>query len=355
MAPRAVGMARKPAAEETLSAVEPEGGAENAPPQPVALVLAPLIAPYKKRGRVKLRIERLPRRARLSQGQNNGDGSWSLMLDELEDLEYLPPEGSTETPVLGIRILRVEAGDATTLAVLDYALPAPSRSGQTGTSDASAGPARKSSDDADLRRLRNELAKAQAGLALREAELAEAREEAEQARSEAPQQAVEKELASARESWEVELHARLAALTNDKATDLQKKHDSWRHETEAALAQAEKQWKAAEAERLAAAEARWKENSSRSPTQSRAQVDSVRSDNAELGRLREKIEALQSSLSKSDSEVAKARAGATAAEERARKNNTQSRAEVDALRSDNAELGRLREKIEALQSSLGNS
>jgi len=355
MAPRAVGIARKPAAEETLSAIEPDGGADDATPEPVALVLAPLIAPYKKRGRVKLRIERLPRRARLSQGQNNGDGSWSLMLDELEDLQYLPPEGATEAPILGIRILRVEAGDATTLAVLDYALPAPSRGGQAGTAGSSAGPARKSSDDAELRRLRNELAKAQAGLALREAELAEARDEIEQAKAAVPQQAPEKELAAAREAWEVELQARLAALTNDKASDLQKKHDSWRHETEAALAQAEKQWKAAEAERLAAAEARWKENASRSLTQSRAEAEALRSDNAEMARLRDKIEALQSSLSKSENEVAKARADAVAAEERARKNSVQSQAEVDALRRDNAELGRLREKIEALRSSLSKS
>src|SRR3569832_2215788 len=352
MAPRAVGIARKPAAEETLSAIEPDGGADDATPEPVALVLAPLIAPYKKRGRVKLRIERLPRRARLSQGQNNGDGSWSLMLDELEDLQYLPPEGATEAPILGIRILRVEAGDATTLAVQDYALPAPSRGGQAGTAGSSAGPARKSSDDAELRRLRNELAKAQAGLALREAELAEARDEIEQAKAAVPQQAPEKELAAAREAWEDELQARLAALTNDKASDLQKKHDSWRHETEAALAQAEKQWKAAEAERLAAAEARWKENASRSLTQSRAEAEALRSDNAEMARLRDKIEALQSSLSKSESETAKARADAAAAEERARKNSAQSRTEAESLRAENAELGRLREKVQTLQSSL---
>src|SRR4029077_16536154 len=108
---------------------------------------------------------------------------------------YLPPEGSTEAPVLSIRILRVEAGDATTLAVLDYALPAPSRAGRAAISDPSAGPVRKSSDDAEMRRLRNELAKAQAGLALREAELAEARDEAEQAKAGTPHQTVDKELA----------------------------------------------------------------------------------------------------------------------------------------------------------------
>ncbi len=129
--------------------------------------------------------------------------------------------------------------------------------------------------------------------------------------------------------WEVELRARLAALTNDKATDLQKTHDSWRQGTEAVLAQAEQEWKAAEAERLAAAEARWKENSSRSLTQSRAEVDSLRGGNAELGQLREKIETLQASLRKSETDAAKARADAAATEERARKNTAQSRAEAD--------------------------
>jgi hypothetical protein len=53
-------------------------------PGAVALELAPLIAPYRKHGRLSLRVERLPPRARLSHGHDNGDRSWSLRPDELD-------------------------------------------------------------------------------------------------------------------------------------------------------------------------------------------------------------------------------------------------------------------------------
>jgi hypothetical protein len=345
-----MGVARKPAAEETQSAEELAGEAHDVAPDPIPLALAPLIAPYRKRGRVRLRIERLPRHARLSHGQNNGDHSWSVMLDELEDLKYLPPKGSTEASVLSIRILSVEGGDATTLAVLDYALPAPTRSSQA--VDSSTGPSRKSSDDAELRRLRSELAKAQSTLSARDAELAAARSDAEEARSEVSRQAIDRELAAARSEWEAEFEQRLASLASDKTSDLQTSRESWRRETETALAKAEKEWKAAEAERLAAAEATWKEKLSRSLAQSRTEADALRNDSAELTGLREKISAMQSALTRAEGELVKARADGTAAEDRARKSLAQSRAEADALRGDSAELGRQREKIEALQSSL---
>ena len=352
MAPRAIGFARKAAAEETQSAEELANEVQDLAPDPIPLALAPLIAPYKKRGRVKLRIERLPRRARLSQGQNNGDGSWSLMLDELEDLQYLPPDGSTEASVLGIRVLRVEAGDATTLAVLDYALPAPSRSAQAGAAGTPSGLARKSSDDAELRRLRSELAKAQSSLSVRESELTAARRDAEEARSEISRQAIDRELAAARSEWEAELEQRVASAASGKSEDLQKSRESWRRETEAALARAERDWKTAEAARLAVLETQWNEKTSRSLAQLRVEADSLRSDGTELTALRENTAALQSALSRAEGELAKARVDGAAAEDRTRKGLAQARAEADALRGDGAELAKLRQKIEALQSSL---
>src|SRR5258707_14966607 len=57
----------------------------------IPLDLAALLAPYKRHGRLTLRVERMPQRAKLSAGRNNGDGSWSLASDELEDLNYLVP------------------------------------------------------------------------------------------------------------------------------------------------------------------------------------------------------------------------------------------------------------------------
>src|SRR5579863_7932979 len=49
----------------------------------------PLLKPYRKAGRLCLRIERLAQGAKLSAGRRNTDNSWSLASDELEDLHYL--------------------------------------------------------------------------------------------------------------------------------------------------------------------------------------------------------------------------------------------------------------------------
>src|ERR1700754_2089008 len=62
----------------------------------VTLDLAPLLSPYKGKGKLTVRIERLPQLARLSAGQNNGDNSWSLALDDLDGLQYFPPPGLVE-------------------------------------------------------------------------------------------------------------------------------------------------------------------------------------------------------------------------------------------------------------------
>lgn len=55
-------------------------------------LLSPLL-PYQDQAGLSIRVERLPFKARMSKGRNNGDNSWSLTLDDLDGLEYLPPEG----------------------------------------------------------------------------------------------------------------------------------------------------------------------------------------------------------------------------------------------------------------------
>ena len=52
-----------------------------------------------------LRVEKLPQLARFSAGQNNGDGSWSLLLDELEDLVYFAPKTVSGDHTLAIRLI----------------------------------------------------------------------------------------------------------------------------------------------------------------------------------------------------------------------------------------------------------
>src|SRR5262245_55176801 len=71
----------------------------------IPLQLGPLLAPYKKHGRVSLRVERLPQQTRLSTGTRNNDGSWSLAPDELEDVAYLVPDGVPVGKALSLRII----------------------------------------------------------------------------------------------------------------------------------------------------------------------------------------------------------------------------------------------------------
>jgi hypothetical protein len=100
--------------------------ASSSSPRAIALDLASLIAPYRRRGRFTLRIENLPQGARLTAGRNNGDRTWSLALDELDELFYVPPEGLADDHVLGLRLIAREEGNASTLALIEL----PMRAGQ---------------------------------------------------------------------------------------------------------------------------------------------------------------------------------------------------------------------------------
>src|SRR6266550_2096996 len=121
MAQRATGFAKTRAATKTNRLSDSKRGVAEAPaaPRAIAVKLGPLLSPYKKQGRLSVRIERLPQLARLSAGRNNGDNSWSLTLDELEDLTYTPPPGMVEAHNLAVRIIGLDGGGST-LAVLDF-------------------------------------------------------------------------------------------------------------------------------------------------------------------------------------------------------------------------------------------
>jgi hypothetical protein len=185
MAQRVTGFARKPvaAAEAIAAAGALARVREEDTPQEIPLELSTLIAPYRKHGRLSLRVERLPPRARLTRGHNNGDRSWSLMSDELDGLAYLPPGGASEGCTLGIRIVSLDGGDGATLALLDYPVmrdgapppivvekPAPQRRAPE-------------SDTAEALTLKSELAKTKAALVEREKDLAEAASQLEKAKS----------------------------------------------------------------------------------------------------------------------------------------------------------------------------
>src|SRR6478752_5457185 len=90
----------------------------------VPLDLLPLLKPFKRQGRLSLRIERLPQRAKMSAGRRNSDGSWSLASDELEDLTYLIPSNIAAAHELTVRIMKFDDGAASTLKVIQYPIAA---------------------------------------------------------------------------------------------------------------------------------------------------------------------------------------------------------------------------------------
>ena len=86
----------------------------------IPIDLRPVISAYRKRGRFQLRVEKLPQSARFSAGQNNGDGSWALLLDELEDLVYFAPKSIAGDHTLAIRLIAKDETEAFTIALIDY-------------------------------------------------------------------------------------------------------------------------------------------------------------------------------------------------------------------------------------------
>ena len=272
----------------------------TAPPGGIPLVLAPLLSPYRQHGHLSLRVERLQNGARLSKGSNNGDRTWSLTVDDLDGLTYLPPEGMDEAHTLAIRILSLDGEHGATLAVLDLPVsPGDALSGLAPPVAAAPGSDADVDDDVEVRRLRDQLVEVKASLAAREAELAEMRQMLEHARAEGLKQATETDLTAARTAWEAQLKERLAEAAAEAATNLEKSRaawqaeqegrfgnlearaedrieqarERWQQEAKAALSKTEATWKADEAVRLAAAEARWREESVRALAEAKARFE----------------------------------------------------------------------------------
>jgi hypothetical protein len=98
--------------------------AQDSVTQGIPLDLGPLLSPYRHHKKLAIRIEKLPQLSRLSNGHNNGDCTYSLKLDELQGLLYLPPPGEEPSPVtLVLRVINVDDDYATTLALIDVSLP----------------------------------------------------------------------------------------------------------------------------------------------------------------------------------------------------------------------------------------
>ncbi len=252
------------------------------------LAVASLVAPHKKHGRLSIRVERLPQGSRLTRGTRNNDGSWSLQSDELEDLGYVPPDGFDKAHTLVLRIIGLQTGATLALAdlpvtpgagLLEVRAPAPTAPG---------------ADGADLRMLREELAKAKEALSARDAELTE----------------------------------RLVSASAEAAQQFK-----------ATLAKAEAAWTAGEAARLAAAEAQWQEDFAQALADARAEATGAGADalQAERQEWQEKFAALEATIAERDAELARAVEFGEAARERGQSEVHGARARLAALEATLAE------------------
>ncbi len=292
----------------------------------IALRLAPLVAPYRRHGRLSIRVERMSQLARLSQGRNNGDGSWSLGSDELEDLIYLLPQSFNDPHTLAIRIIGLEGGAATTLALIDLPVSLDDSTSEAAFDPHAGGPAEATDLHREVARLRTELA-------ARNGELAEARRMADAAIAGFSQQ-LEAELAKMRAAFAAELDERLAAAAVEAAAELQERREAWQaehsaklgvsearerermaelrerwqRETEAAILKAEKAWKSEEAKRSEAREREWQEKLQEALAQAEAGRSVARGDSDEaVARLRETVARLQAALAQHEAELDQAK------------------------------------------------
>ena len=103
-----------------IAALPVGGDPPKANSRALPLELKDLVSPYRKHGRFTVRLEKLPQAARLSAGQNNGDHTWSLALDELEDLLYFPPPGLDHGHEVAIRIIVKDERGASAIALFDH-------------------------------------------------------------------------------------------------------------------------------------------------------------------------------------------------------------------------------------------
>ena len=251
----------------------------------IELSVAALLAPYKKHGRLSIRVEKAPQGSRLTRGTRNNDGSWSLASDELDDLGYLPPPGYDKPHALSLRVIGLQTGG--TLAVIDLPVT-------PGAARLAAQAPAVVSDAADLRMLREELAKAKETIAKRDAELAE----------------------------------RLAAAAGDSAAQFK-----------ATLEKAEAAWSAGEAARLAAAEAQWQEDFAQvlADAKTAAATDATAALSAERREWQERVTALEASLAEREADLQRAVEVGDAARERGQSEVQGARARLTALETAIAE------------------
>lgn len=300
--------------------------------RPIPVRLHRLLEPHKKHGKLTLRIEKLPSRARFSSGTLTGDRAWSLTREELDGLNYLLPEGVDENHSWSVRIIGLERGD--TLSVIEVSVA------QVRGEVSDEAPV--AVDETAIVALREELARMKSSLGEREGQLVEARqalehipaaggpdpealraawkaEEAQRfAAAEAKWQEASANLESGRAASRAEAaeHFKIAEArwmetiakqAREAQGQLEAANRRWQQEAETALAKAEQDWKAGEAARVAALQTQWQQKSDRALSELRAEAgkSKVHGNDAELKELANSVALWQAKVSERDETLAR--------------------------------------------------
>ncbi len=305
----------------------------------IPLDLRPLLEPYKDHKKLMLRVERLPQRARLSAGQNNGDQSWSIASDELADLRYLFPSDLQETLSLAIRV--INPIDGATVAVLSHRISPSGAVLEAPQNPPAPRSVPNSATDAEVRALRNQLAAAKAALAASEADSGALLKQREEAWKQHSRELVEAALKKAKAEYDAEFSGRLKDVADRAEETIMARRAAWQSELDASIAESEKRvelartearasakregdaafalerqaWKAEEAQRLAAAEAKWREGVRAIESEARTRSQKSEQDAAELARLRERLAAAEKISESREKELENARNALSATRE----------------------------------------
>lgn len=237
--------------------------------QATGIDFSPLVEPYKGYGKLTLRLEQMPPRARFSAGMRAGERSWSLTPDDLNGLKYLLPDGTSVDHSVKVRVIGMERGD--TLAVLDVKVAQYVSAGRPASRSADAAPENAGSGE--------QLARAQSAVGALQMQLSDALAEIKRLTGTTGSEQASAAIEAARVQWQADeqkrcakVEAELKAQTQQQLDDIQTQLADTLRELQrvksqqpdaaaAQLAQARADWKAEEAQRLSSAEADWAKQS----------------------------------------------------------------------------------------------
>lgn len=232
--------------------------------------LLPVIEPYRKHGRLTLRIEHLPPKARFSAGARAGEKSWSLAAEDLPELKYQLLDGSSTDHSFTIRVIGIERGD--TLAVLTQRVDDILGSTRSDAGDVGA-------DSVEVQKLQELLREAQLSFenlqrvhaeteARFETEMAawKAQEAERLQKAQLDWQARQAAAIEQRDrDWQCKLQAGVAKVEAEQSENgtlqveaaLRAAKEEWSVDTARQLAEAKRAWQLQESARLAELEQRW--------------------------------------------------------------------------------------------------